>query len=161
MAEGRVISIHVAEGAGAEPVELEAATAEAGLGLVGDRYFRTTGSGTFSAADKPGQDLTLIEEEALDALLAEHGIALTPGEARRNVVTRGIRLNELVGKRFLVGDVECRGDRLCDPCSHLQKVTYPGVLRGLADRGGLRADVVSGGEIRVGDPVTVAPRQAG
>ncbi len=155
MASGTVISIHVADGAGTDPIAVPSARAEAGRGLVGDRYFRTAGSGTFYRPDKPGQDLTLIEEEALERLLDEHGIALTPAEARRNVVTRGIGLNDLLGRRFFVGEVECQGDRLCDPCSHLQKVTYPGVLRGLVDRGGLRANVLGAGQIRVGDPVTV------
>jgi MOSC domain-containing protein YiiM len=135
---------------------VERVQADAGLGLQGDRYYRTTGGGTFSVADKPGQDITLIEQEALEGLEAEHGISLTPDEARRNVVTSGIGLNDLVGKRFFIGAVECRGDRLCDPCADLQRMTRAGVLKGLVDRGGLRADIVSGGEIAVGDPVRPA-----
>ena len=75
-------------------------------------------------------------------------------EARRNLVTRGIGLNDLVGRRFTVGEIECVGDRLCDPCSHLEKMTKPGVLKGLVNRGGLRANIVRGGRIAVGDEVT-------
>ena len=72
-------------------------------------------------------------------------------------MTRGIALNDLVGRRFTVGEVECFGQRLCDPCSHLEKLTQPGVLKGLVERGGLRADVVRDGEIRVGDEVRELP----
>ena len=109
--------------------------------------------GTYFDEHKHGQDLTLIEAEAIEGLARDDGIELAPGEARRNVVTRGIGLNDLVGRRFTVGEVECVGQRLCDPCSHLQRMTKPGVLKGLANRGGLRADVVTGGRIAVGDEV--------
>jgi MOSC domain-containing protein YiiM len=131
---------------------VDAVQAVAGQGLEGDRYF--AGDGTFFKDRKSGQDITLIEAEAIEGLAREDGIELGPGEARRNVITRGIGLNDLVGRRFTVGDVECVGRRLCDPCSHLEGLTQPGVLKGLVNRGGLRADVVTGGEIRVGDGVT-------
>jgi hypothetical protein len=125
-----------------------------GRGLAGDRYF--SGEGTFWRQGKPGQDLTLVEAEAIEALASEHGVAIAPEEARRNVLTRGADLNSLVGRTFFVGEVECRGDRLCDPCSHLERLTKPGTLRGLAGRGGLRADIVSPGRIRPGDRLRVA-----
>jgi MOSC domain-containing protein YiiM len=119
----------------------------AGQGPRGDRKF----------APKPmrrnGKDLTLIEVEALEALRAETGIQLSHEESRRNVLTRGIRLNELVGRKFRVGEVECEGVVLNEPCSHLEGLTYPGVQAGLENRGGLRANVVSGGTIAVGDEV--------
>lgn len=134
---------------------VERALAEAGLGLAGDRYHRAAGSGFFFEQEKKGQDITLVEAEALEGLAADTGIELTPEEARRNIVTRGIRLNDLVGKQFRVGDALCFGARLCPPCAHLEQVTRPGVLRGLVDRGGLRADVIAGGEIAVGDAVVV------
>jgi MOSC domain-containing protein YiiM len=120
-----------------------------GKGLTGDRTYRDNPP----PDEEAGRDITLIEAEALEALNAEHGIELAPGESRRQIYTRGIRLNPLVGKRFLVGEVECVGVELCEPCSHLQKLTQPGVLRGLVHRGGLRADILSGGTIRAGDPV--------
>jgi MOSC domain-containing protein YiiM len=148
---GSVESIFLADTAGAEPLRVETVAAVPGRGLEGDRYF--AGDGTFYKERKEGQDLTLIEAEAIEALAGETRIELRPGESRRNVVTRGIGLNELVGRRFAVGDVECLGRRLCDPCSHLEKLTQPGVLKGLANQGGLRADIVSGGQIAVGDPV--------
>ena len=127
-------------------------TAEAveGRGLLGDRYER--GAGTFSSKCGRGYDLTLVEAEALEELSAT-GVELAPVEARRNLVVRGIALDDLIGQRFRVGEVECFGQRRCEPCSHLERLTRPGVLRGLVHRGGLRADVRSAGEIRVGDRV--------
>jgi MOSC domain-containing protein YiiM len=125
-----------------------------GLGLEGDRYFN--GEGTFFEDGKDGQALTLIEAEALEGLLEDTGIALSAEASGRNVVTRGIDLNALVGRRFRIGAVECEGRRLCEPCATLARRTEPGVLRGLAGRGGLRADVLRGGEIAVGaDVVTL------
>ena len=94
----------------------------------------------------------MIEAEALEALAAD-GVEVTWEEARRNVVTRGIALNALVGRRFRIGTVECVGRRLAEPCSHLQRLAPPGTLRGLVHRGGLRADILGGGMVRVGDPV--------
>jgi len=147
---GEVEAIFVSPAAQEQPGEVSEAEVVPGRGIRGDRYF--DGSGTFFEPGRSGQDLTLVEAEAIESL-AESGIEIAPGESRRNVLTRGIDLNALVGERFQVGEVECRGDRLCDPCAHLQRLTKPGVLRGLANRGGLRADVVSGGTIRVGDAV--------
>jgi hypothetical protein len=127
-------------------------TAEAveGRGLLGDRYER--GAGTFSNPRGRGYDLTLVEAEALEELSAK-GVELVPIEARRNLVVRGIALDDLIGRRFRVGEVECFGQRRCEPCSHLERLTRPGVLRGLVHRGGLRADVLLSGGIRVGDRV--------
>ena len=143
---GVVESIHVAPVKRERPVSVERATAVAGRGLEGDRYFE--GRGTFS--DWKGErDLTLIEAEAVEAMDVE----IEPGEARRNVVVRGVDLNGLVGRRFRIGAVECAGLELADPCAHLERLTRPGVLKGLAGRGGLRAVIETGGEIAVGDPV--------
>ena len=102
---------------------------------------------------EPGQSLTLIAAEALEGLREDTGIELSHEASRRNVLTRGIDLNALVGRRFTVGGVECEGVELCEPCNTLAKLTERGVLRGLVHRGGLRADIVAGGEIAVGDPV--------
>ena len=128
--------------------------ARAGRGLEGDRYFDERG--TFSNVHGRGYDLTLIEAEALDTLDLASG-RLTPEQARRNIVTRGIGLNALVGERFRVGDVECFAQRLCEPCAHLERLTAatgrPGTLRALIHKGGLRADVLNDGEIRVGDEI--------
>jgi hypothetical protein len=135
---------------------VQAARAHAGRGLEGDRYFEQRG--TFSSVHDRGHDLTLIEAEVLDELILPDG-RLTPEEARRNIITRGIDLNALVGQRFRVGDVQCLGQRLCEPCAHLERLTAavgkPGTLPALIHKGGLRADVLSDGEIRVGDRVSV------
>jgi MOSC domain-containing protein YiiM len=127
----------------------------AGVGVEGDRY--ATGRGRFSSSGRSGQELTLIEAEAVDALAREHGIELAAADARRNVVTRGIDLNALVGALFTVGSVQCVGRRLCEPCAHLQRLTAPGTLRALVHQGGLRADVLTDGVIRVGDDVRAPP----
>ena len=142
----------IALAADAEGPMRAVSTAEAveGRGLLGDRYER--GAGTFSSKGGRGYDLTLVETEALEELSAR-GVELAPVEARRNLVVRGIALDDLIGQRFRVGEVECFGQRRCEPCSHLERLTRPGVLRGLVHRGGLRADVLSVGEIRVGDRV--------
>ncbi len=126
----------------------------AGRGLRGDRYER--GAGSFSNPSGRGYDLTLVEAEALEELAAG-GVEITPSEARRNLVVRGVSLDDLIGRRFRVGEVECFGQRRCEPCAHLERLTRPGVLRGLVHRGGLRADVLSDGEIRVGDRVEALP----
>ncbi|HEX4734058.1 MAG TPA: MOSC domain-containing protein [Thermoleophilaceae bacterium] len=117
----------------------DAVEVKTGAGIEGDRY-----------GDK---DITLFEAEAIEGLTADTGIELKPSEIRRNVMTRGIALNDLLGHRIRVGEVEAVVTELCHPCSHLQKLTQPGVLRGLVNRGGLNADVVSGGAIRVGDQI--------
>ncbi len=129
------------------------AEAVAGRGLRGDRYERK--AGTFSDPKGRGYDLTLVEAEALEDLRTG-GVELAPAGARRNLVVRGVELDALIGQRFRVGEVECFGQRRCEPCAHLERLTRPGVLHGLVHRGGLRADVISGGRIQVGDRVEVA-----
>jgi MOSC domain-containing protein YiiM len=151
MQSGTVEAIYIGPEVTELPRPVESVRAVAGRGLEGDRYFKR--EGTFFEQGKSGQDLTLIEAEALEALRREHGIALEPTGARRNVVTRGVALNDLVGRRFRVGAIECVGRRLCEPCAHLEGLTQPGVLKGLAGRGGLRADIARGGELFVGDAV--------
>ncbi len=134
-------------------LEVPMVKAVAGRGIEGDRYYLETGF----YSDKPGPDreLTLIELETIAALRHEHGIEFAPGEARRNVVTEGVPLNHLVHREFSVGEVIARGIRLCEPCTHLVEVTGRRVLGPLVHRGGLRAQIVRGGHIRVKD--TVAP----
>lgn len=151
---GVVELISLTEEAEGQMMVVPSARALAGRGLEGDRYAR--GAGTFSDPNGHGYDLTLVEAEALEELAAG-GVQIEAAEARRNLVVRGIALDDLIGKRFRVGEVECFGQRRCEPCAHLEKLTRPGVLRGLVHRGGLRADVLSGGEIRVGDHVEALP----
>jgi MOSC domain-containing protein YiiM len=149
---GRVEAIAVARAAEAPMSLLDEAVALAGRGLEGDRYF--AGAGTFSNPDSNGHDLTLIEAEQLEAVALASGHTPTAEDARRNLVTRGIDLNALVGRRFTVGEVECAGRRLCEPCAHLERLTEVGLLRALVHRGGLRADILSDGRIEVGDDIT-------
>ena len=149
--DGRVELIAVADAAGAPMRVVDSASAIAGHGLDGDRYAR--GQGEFSNVASRGHDLTLIEAEQIDALALPSGRPLPPEQARRNIVTRGIDLNALVGRRFRVGEVECFGQRLCEPCAHLERLTEPGVLRGLVHLAGLRADVLTDGVIEVGAEV--------
>ena len=138
---GRIEAIHVTAVSEGRPEPRDRVKVVAGRGIEGDRKFGAN------------HDLTLIEAEAIEGLAEDTGIELAPGESRRQVTTRGVALNDLVGKRFRVGELECVGEELCEPCNHLQSLTPPGVLRGLVHRGGLFAEVVSGGEIAVGDPI--------
>lgn len=152
-----VVSLHIAASAAAPMQSVSQVRAVAGRGLEGDRYF--SGLGTYSNDPGTGRAVTLIEIEALEALKRDYGVEIAPARCRRNIVTRGAALNHLVGREFHVGAVILRGARLCEPCSHLEKLTRQGVLRGLIHRGGLRAEIVSGGMIRVGDPIVPAVHQ--
>lgn len=144
---GIVEAIAITPTPSALPERVESVEVVKAQGPVGDRKFSP------EPAARNGYDLTLIEAEALEAVNEETDLQLTHEESRRNVLTRGIRLNGLVGARFRVGGVECLGVKLCDPCSHLQRVTRPGVLSALVNRGGLRADALTSGAIAVGDEV--------
>jgi hypothetical protein len=153
---GTVRAVFIAPESEATPDSVVAAEAVPRRGLRGDRYFDD--AGTFTSWDddeeRPaGYDLTLIEREAVDAIERESGIGLEPGAHRRNVETEGVALNHLVDEQFYVGDVLCRGDRLCEPCDHLERLTEGGVREALLHRGGLRADVLEGGTIHAGDAV--------
>jgi MOSC domain-containing protein YiiM len=123
-----------------------------GKGLEGDRY--ASKLGTYSNQPGSGRDVTLIEIEAIEALKRDYGIDLDPGLARRNIVIRGVPLNHLVEKEFKIGEAILRGTRLCDPCAHMEKLTVKGTLRGLIHRGGLRAEIMKGGMIKVGDKLS-------
>ncbi len=131
---------------------LSSARLLAGVGIDGDRY--ALGKGHFQSEGRWGQALTLIEAEAIDYLASEHKVEMSAVDARRNIVTRGIDLNALMGQRFRVGGILCQGSRLAEPCAWLQRTTPPGMLRGLVHRGGLRADILEDGEIRQGDNIS-------
>jgi MOSC domain-containing protein YiiM len=137
-----VEAIHL--GAPREPElwTVEAVQAVAGKGLDGDRHFHPEGA-------PAGQALTLVAAEVVEA------VGLEPGETRRQVTVRDVDVNALVGQRFRVGEVECFGVELCEPCRHLEAMTRPGIIKELAHRAGINADIVVGGVIRVGDPVVV------
>jgi MOSC domain-containing protein YiiM len=135
-----VEAIHLAERRSAPLRAVDSVRAVAGKGLESDRKFRVKGA-------KPGEALTLVEAENVEA------VGLEPGETRRQITTRGVRLDDLVGKRFRVGMVECYGVELCEPCRHLQKLTRPGIIKELAHRAGINADILTDGTISVGDEV--------
>ena len=142
-----VVAIHLAEVDSGPVHAVDRVEAVAGAGLRGDRYFEP--------GSDPERQLTLIESEELERLAAEHDIALEPGESRRQLTTRGVRLNPLVGRRFRVGAVECRGIELCEPCNHLQALTgRPGLMRAAVHRAGLNAEILTDGTIAVGDAIT-------
>ena len=126
----------------------------AGKGLEGDRYYSKLG--TYSNETGSGRDVTLIEIEAIEALKKDYEVQLDAGQSRRNIVTRGVALNHLVEREFRIGDVVLRGTRLCEPCAHLEKLTVKGAMRGLIHRGGLRAEIVKGGVVHVGDVINSA-----
>lgn len=143
---GSVVGLLVAPDAEAPLVRIDTADALAGRGLAGDRY--AAGRGTFGGGR--GYELTLVTAEALE----EVGVSWE--EARRNVVTRGIDLNALAGRPFRIGAVECIGRRLAEPCAHLERVSRPGIMRPLVHKAGLRADILTGGPMKLGDAVTVS-----
>lgn len=148
---GKVIAIHIA-GAASEPMQaLQTAMAFAGFGLQGDRYHNGVGFYSQVPTDPGARELTLIAEEALAEVTAETGIKVPLHEHRRNITTRGIDVDALLGQQFRIGAVICEGVRACPPCNHLDELTGKPLLKPLAHRGGLRARIVTGGELRIGD----------
>jgi MOSC domain-containing protein YiiM len=137
-----VVEINIGPDEAGPLTSVGAVAAVAGKGLLGDRQYHADGA-------QPGNALTLVEAEVLEE------VRLTGAQARRQVVVRGVRLNDLIGRRFKVGAVECVGVRLCEPCLHLQQMTRPGIIKDMIHRGGLNADILTDGKIFVGDPVTV------
>jgi|SRR5688572_12640840 len=146
MSEGRVEGIFISANEGDMPEPVERVRALAGRGLEGNRYF-------YDGDAPPGRALTLIAAEALEEGEVESGVPLGADESRRNVLTRGIDVNALVGRRFRVGEVECYGVELCEPCRSLEGMTRPGIVKAYVHRAGLNADILTDGEIRVGDQV--------
>jgi MOSC domain-containing protein YiiM len=148
--QGRVEAIFVTSEHGQLPAAVERVHARAGRGLEGNRYYWAEGDAP------PGRAVTLIAAEAMEAVAGEGQVSIEPAATRRNVLTRGIDVNDLVGKRFRIGDVECEGVELCEPCLHLESMTQPGVIKALVHRAGLNADILNDGRISVGDAVELA-----
>ena len=151
MADGTVVLISIARAGGDATASTDQVRAVAGRGLEGDRYFNN--AGTFSNSPGAGRAVTLIESEAIDAVARDCGCELDYKDTRRNIVTRGVALNDLIDREFRGGGVRLRGVRLCEPC----KVSFPdaNVKEALVSRGGLRADILTDGEIRVGDSIEI------
>jgi MOSC domain-containing protein YiiM len=151
---GQVVAIQITSRAGEEMVSVQEVRAITGKGLEGDRYLSQTGK--FSDKPGPARQLSLIELESLEALQSEDSVTLSPLESRRNIVTRGVPLNHLVNRKFRLGEVVARGVRLCEPCEYLEEITRKKVLGGLTHRGGLRAEILEGGIVRIGDQIRPA-----
>jgi MOSC domain-containing protein YiiM len=146
---GRVEAIFLSPEHGELPEPVDRVNAHAGRGLEGNRYYWADG------AAPPGCAITLIASEAVEAVTSEGDVSVEPAATRRNVLTSGIDVNELVGKRFRIGNVECEGVELCEPCSTLESMTQPGVIKAFVHRAGLNADILNDGEISVGDSVAI------
>jgi MOSC domain-containing protein YiiM len=151
MNTGTIEFIYIAPAATAPALSVKEAHAIPGVGLEGDRY--ALRQGTFYKPE-PDFELTLIEAEAIEALKRDYNVDLPPSEARRNLVTRGVALNHLVGRDFQIGEVKAHGIRLCEPCDHLQRLTGRQLFKGLRHRGGLRAQILTPGAIRIGDSLS-------
>jgi MOSC domain-containing protein YiiM len=155
LAHGSLIAIQIGRQAEGRLESVPEVRVIPGKGLEGDRYFR--GEGSFSKNPGGGRQVTLVASEMLDVLRDEYGIALQAAETRRNLVTKGVSLNDLVGQVFQIGSVRLKGVRLAEPCSHLERLTQPGVIKGLVHRAGLRADILDEGVLRVGDEIVANP----
>ena len=149
MTTSKVLYIYTAPMAGADVQARNSVLAIPGRGLQGDRYAQNPEGST-----SPDQEVTLIELENIEGI-KEHGIDLHPSQTRRNIVTQGVSLNELVGAEFLVGDVTLRGVRLCEPCAYLEGLTAKGLVKALVHKAGLRAQILNEGTIAVGDEIRV------
>jgi MOSC domain-containing protein YiiM len=148
---GTILSIQIATNAVDRLTRVQEVNAVAGMGLEGDRYYTRTG--TYSNKHDESREATFIEAEALEALTRDYHIEFTGPESRRNITTRGVALNHLVGREFRVGQAVFRGMRLCEPCTHMEEVSGKQARKGLIHRGGLRAQIVHSGLICVGDDV--------
>jgi MOSC domain-containing protein YiiM len=146
---GELIGIAITPARGGDLTALDEIEAVAGRGLVGDRYFVPEG------VQREDKQITLTEAEAFEAVASEYDIRLAAHDLRRNLLTRGVSLNELVGREFRVGEVRLRGVDLCEPCQGIEKRNVPGTLKAFLGRGGLRAEIVAGGTLRVGDEIDV------
>jgi MOSC domain-containing protein YiiM len=155
MFSGRLVGIYTSTEA-AKPLEANASIrAIEGVGLEGDRY--ATAVGTYSDRPGPHRQVTFVEREVIAAVNAEAGVEFGEDESRRNLVTEGVPLLHLIGRNFRVGDVVFHGIKSCPPCAHLERLTRPGVRAALENRGGLRAEIVQGGVLRIGDEITAVP----
>jgi len=150
---GNLRGIWISAAARTPLISVEAVRAVPGRGLEGDRYF--LGCGSFSRWPGTGRAVSLIAEETLQAIRAEHGIDLSEGRSRRNLITSGIELADLQDRFFRIGTAVFRGVRPCSPCQYLERITQVGVFDALKNRGGFRADVIEEGVLRVGDAIEI------
>ena len=149
----KVFAIYTTDQPGSALNSVSEARLEPGRGLVGDRYQRRTGTFSETLKDTHDWEITLIEAEEIQRFNDEQKTSLSPGAFRRNIVTSGVRLNDLVGRRFRVGASLLEGIRLCEPCAHLEKLTVAGIVKAMVHRAGLRARIVEAAVVRPGDPI--------
>ena len=147
----KVVGLYIAESGSSPMQKIENAQLEAGKGIVGDRYYKECGTFSEKLAGLPDKELTLIESEKIDDFNKEHGFSFSYGDFRRNIVTKGIALNQLEGKEFTLGRIRLRGVRLCEPCAHLASLLVPEIMPSLVHKTGLRAQIIDSGTIQVGD----------
>ncbi len=151
---GELLAIQISDNAAEEMQQLDQIEATEGAGLVGDRYANLKGAfqkGTI----QPSQQVTLIEQESIQAANADYKVQITHAITRRNLLTSCVPLNHLVGKQFCIGHVILKGIKLCEPCGYLNQHSGQDLLSALRHRGGLRAEIVAGGKLRVGDLIRV------
>jgi MOSC domain-containing protein YiiM len=154
MTQGAVESLFITTAMSEPMIAKDVVQAIAGQGLEGDRYLLATG--TYSKKPSPDRQITLVEAEILDWLREDHGHTVRPEECRRNIVTRGITLNPLVGRTIAIGQTRLYVHRLCQPCRYIEKLLdQPGLYETWWDKGGIRCEILTGGEIRLGDTVTI------
>jgi len=154
MFHGKLLAIAIARQAKGPMEHVDSIEAVAGEGLSGDRYGAGIGAAQFQGRRKPENEVTLIAREAIEAANDELNFAIEHLETRRNLLTEGVPLNDLLGKTFRVGNVVLKGLELCEPCGYLEKRTFAGIKAALKHRGGLRCCVIEGGKIQVGDTVS-------
>ncbi len=147
---GKIEAIYIASGKRAAVQRVESAQLEAGKGIVGDRYHSLACEYLAKNMDVPANHVSFVAMEELDTFMSRHDLNLDYGEFRRSIVTSGIDLNSLEGKRFRVGDAVCFGEELCEPCSYLARTVHSAVLPELDARAGLRCTVVESGTIGPG-----------
>jgi MOSC domain-containing protein YiiM len=152
MTIGKVVGIYIARTQGDQTVNVDRIHVVPGMGIEGDRYFKKRTE--VEGQSKTGREITMIELEAIDSMRLNDGIQITPQETRRNIVTNGIPLNELAGHIFFIGEIKLRGVRLCEPCQYLANKTDPRILHAMVHRGGLRADILTEGDIHINDSIT-------
>jgi len=157
---GIVEGIFIAERPGQPMRSVPDVLGEAGRGLVGDRHYGRVKDPTRRRRDDV-LEVSLVEAEVLESLSDEHGIELAGHETRRNVLVRGVRLNDLIGRQFTLGAMLCEGIEICQPCAHMQKKVGKPILKPLVHRGGLRARILRSGTVRVGDTVAAVEAEIG
>jgi MOSC domain-containing protein YiiM len=150
---GRVLAIAIAPEAKGPTHNVDSVQAVPGQGLAGDRYGSGIGASQFKGRRKPENEVSLIDQGAILAANEQSGLSIQHLETRRNLLTEGVPLNDLVGKTFRVGSAVLKGIELCEPCGYLERRTYPGIMAALKHRGGLRCRLLEGGQLHVGDEI--------